>query len=431
MRRWNDGWNWRGAARSCCALALLAFAARAGGQEVPLAPPVALPPPGEAVAVDSVAAPAEYPQRDLPDVLKERLLHRRIEPQLGGTLPAGISWTMLPTFSYNPAYGFAFGASFSGGGRLGEGPAAKPTAAAVSGNYSTTGQLQAQFKGDIFTASGNYLIKADIRYLDTARSTWGLGPAEAGQQEYPMEFKLVRWYGTLYRRTSGPVYLGLGYHFDDNMDILDERAAKGESTPFTEYAGSPVTRSRASGLSFNLLGDTRDDIINPSKGYYLSGVFRDYLTSLGSDRNWQEFWTEVRLYPHLPAGSKNVLAFWVYSWMAFGPAPYLGLPAIGWDTYGRGGRGYLQGRIRGQDQVYAECEYRAQLTRDGLLGAVFFINMTATTSPERQIFGRIDNGGGVGLRMKLNKRSRTNLTIDHGWGENGSGGWFLGTTETF
>jgi hypothetical protein len=246
-----------------------------------------------------------------------------------------------------------------------------------------------------------------------------------------MEFKLSRWYATLFRRTSGPVYVGIGYHYDDYAEIVDERAVLGETTPFTEYTGSAVTRTRASGVSINLLGDTRDNIVNPSTGYYLSGAFRDYLKNLGSDLNWQEFWTEVRLYAKLPQQSPNVLAFWIYSWLTFGPAPYLDLPAVGWDTYGRGGRGYLQGRSRGLNQIYFETEYRKQLTRDGLLGAVGFLNLMATSDPQSQVFGRADWGGGVGLRVKFNKRSNTNLAVDHGWGEAGSRGWFMGMTEVF
>lgn len=410
----------------------LAFASRTEGQAVPVPVPTdtaaAVSGPAEA---DSTTVAAAVPQRDLLDVLRSWLFGRRVEPQLEGTLPSGISWTILPTFSYNPVYGFALGASLAGGGTLGKGPQARPAALVVSANYSTTGQLQAQFKGDVFTPAGGYLVKADIRYLDTNRSTWGLGPIGPDQQEYPMDFRLARFYGTLYRRTSGSVYVGMGYHYDDYMDIVDERAAQGETTPFTLYSGSALTRTRASGASLNLLGDTRDDIINPSRGYYLSGTFRNYLEWLGSDSNWQEFWIDVRMYPHLPTRSPNVLAFWLYSWMTFGSPPYLGLPAVGWDTYGRGGRGYLQGRIRSENQIYLECEYRAQLTRDGLLGAVFFLNLTASTEPVSGVFSRPDRGGGLGLRIKFNKRSRTNLVIDRAWGEEGSGGWFLGTTEAF
>jgi len=383
-----------------------------------------------AVAPDSIAAEV-VPQRDVFDLVKEWFFDKRVEPQLEGTLPSGLAWSILPTLNYNPVYGFAFGASVSGAGTLGSGPNSRPSALSISGNYSTQGQVQAQFKGDIFTPSGDYLIKADVRYLDTERSTWGLGPIHDNQQEYPMEFKLSRWYATVFRRTSGPVYVGIGYHYDDYAEIVDERAVLGESTPFTEYTGSAVTRTRASGVSINLLGDTRDNIVNPSSGYYLSGVFRDYLKSLGSDLNWQEFWNEVRLYAKLPQQSPNVLAFWIYSWLTFGPAPYLDLPAVGWDTYGRGGRGYLQGRSRGVNQIYFETEYRLQLTRDGLLGAVGFLNLMATTDPESQVFGRVDPGGGVGLRFKFNKRSNTNLSVDHGWGQAGSRGWFMGMMEVF
>jgi len=275
------------------------------------------------------------------------------------------------------------------------------------------------------------MVKTDIRYLDTNRSTWGLGPITAGQSEYPMEFGLVRLYATLYRRTAGPAFVGVGYHFDQFYDIVDIRAVHGESTPFSEYSGAGITKTRASGFSINLLGDTRDSLVNPMQGFYISGSMRNYTTAFGSDRNWQELWIDVRMYPHFPRRGNNIWAFWIYGWLSFGPAPYLDLPAIGWDTHGRGGRGYFQGRIRGADQMYFESEYRFQLTPDGLLGAVVFYNGMATTVPDKQVFGGPDHAVGAGLRIKFNKRSRTNLAIDHAWGREGSRGWFMGMTEVF
>ena len=375
---------------------------------------------------DTVAA---VPQRDAMDIIA-KLLNKRVEPEISGTTRTGLSWAILPTFSYNPVYGVALGAMVSGAGQRGS-TQARYSNLAISGNYSTQGQLQAQVRGDIFSTSGNVLTKIDTRYLDTERSTWGLGHAHAGQQEFPMSFQLVRLYGTLYRRASGPVFIGLGYHYDEFMNIEDERAQQGESTPFTEYSGGAPGRTVASGFSLNVLGDTRDNLVNPSAGYYLAASFRDYLKSLGSDDNWQEMWMEMRLYPHLPAGSRNVLGFWLYTWMSFGQAPYLNLPSNGWDTYGRGARGYLQGRIRGQNQVYFETEYRRTLTADGLWGAVIFVNGTVTTSPESNTFSRADPAVGLGLRMKFNKHTNTNLTVDFGWGRDTARGLFLGMTEVF
>src|SRR5262249_19796481 len=159
-----------------------------------------------------------------------------------------------PTFSYNPVYGVALGAMVSGAGQRGS-TMARYSNLAISGNYSTQGQLQLQVRGDVFSESGNLLTKIDTRYLDTTRSTWGLGGIDSNQQEYPMSFQLIRLYGTVYRRTSGPVFVGLGYHYDEFMNIDDERARKGETTPFTEYSGPGVTRTVASGVSLNVLGD--------------------------------------------------------------------------------------------------------------------------------------------------------------------------------
>ncbi len=387
---------------------------------------------GAAVAekVDSSVAPSDtVAQQDAIDVLRQ-WLHRPVQTEVKGTIPFGLDWSLLPTVSYNPVYGVAVGAMLSGAGRLGS-KTMRFSQLAVSANYSSEGQFQAQVRGDVYGGNGNGLMKADFRYLDTTRSTWGLGPMEPDQEEYPMEFNLTRAYATFFRRVSGPVFIGLGYHFDEFQDIVDTRAAAGDSTPFTDYSGGAPGHTIASGMSINVLADTRDNLVNPSAGYYLSWSFRNYLKDLGADQNWQELWVEMRVYPHVPKRSQNVLAFWLYGWMTFGPGPYLNLPSDGWDTYGRGARGYLQGRIRGASQLYFESEYRFSLTPSGLLGGVVFYNITTTTQPEEQSFGRPDGALGVGLRLKFNKHTDTNLTIDHGWGREGSRGFFLGMSEVF
>ena len=383
----------------------------------------------DSIAVTADSSTTGIPQRDVFDFLNEHVLHRRVEPEIGGTLPRGLQWAVLPTISYNPVYGFAIGAMISGAGVRGI-RSTRYSQLSISGNVSTTGQIQAQLRGDLFDRTGDYLLKADLRYLDTKRSTWGLGRISSDQLEYPMEFKLARAYATLYRRVSGPVFIGIGYHYDEFTDIVDARAQEGEVTPFTRYSGGALTRTAASGFSINVLGDTRDNLVNPSSGYYLSASFRDYSPDIGSDDKWQEMWVEMRLYPHLPSRSRGVLAFWLFGWTTYGNPPYLSLPSNGWDTYGRGARGYLQGRIRGASQFYLETEYRWPITQDGLWGAVAFINAT-TTETDNGILGPPDGAAGLGLRIKFNKRSNTNLSIDQGWGKHGSKVLFFGMTETF
>ncbi len=410
------------ALRGAAVILLLASTARAQ---------LSNPDPNIAAIKDTTATQDGVPQRDVFDLLNQYLFKKRVEPQVEIKPKVGLQWALLPTFSYNPVYGAAFGAMISAAGRRGS-TNARYSSLAISGNYSTEGQLQVQVRGDVFSGNEDFLMKGDFRYLDTARPTWGLGPVYSNQQEYPMSFLLNRVYATILRRVSGPVYLGIGYHFDEFSDIVDDRAVQeGIETPFSEYSGGSPSKTQASGFSLNLLADTRDNLVNPRRGYYLSWSLRDYLTAFGSDKSWQELWIEARVYPHVPKSSRNVLGFWMYGWFSFGPAPYLNLPSNGWDTYGRGARGYLAGRIRGQNQLYVEAEYRRSLTRDGLWGLVLFTNIVSTAQPDLGTFGHPDPGVGLGLRVKFNKHTDTNLTLDYGWGHDESKGFFLGMTEVF
>jgi hypothetical protein len=165
---------------------------------------------------------------------------------------------------------------------------------------------------------------------------------------------------------------------------------------------------------------------------YLSTSWRDYLTGMGSDSDWTELWADLRLYTRLSQSDRNVLGLWLYGWGTTDKPPYLNLPSSGWDTYGRASRGYVHGRIRGQDQLYAETEYRHTFTANGLFGGVVFANALSTKTTTTSQFESPDIGAGLGLRFRLNKHSRANLCVDYGRGlNNSSHSWELSMNETF
>ena len=81
--------------------------------------------------------------------------------------------------------------------------------------------------------------------------------------------------------------------------------------------------------------------------------------------------------------------------------------------------------------IDAEMEYRIQLTRNGLFGMVVFANFESFSNIGTWNFPEIAPAGGIGLRVKLNKYSRTNIAIDYGWGRQGSHGFFINLGEAW
>lgn len=180
----------------------------------------------------------------------------------------------------------------------------------------------------------------------------------------------------------------------------------------------------------SLRHDSRDNVSAPSRGWYADTTFRMNVADfLGGASTWQRFLVDARAHRGLDAEGRHTLAFWSYGdIVTAGRAPYFVLPATGTDGSGRSGRGYAEGRFRGDRLVYGEAEYRASLRRDGLVGMVVFLNATSvgSTFEEESLFDSVALGAGFGFRLRLDKRSRTNLCLDFGFGRNGSRGVYFG-----
>jgi hypothetical protein len=67
------------------------------------------------------------------------------------------------------------------------------------------------------------------------------------------------------------------------------------------------------------------------------------------------------------------------------------------------------------------------------LGGVVFLGATTVGSidPSVHLFDSVALGTGFGFCSLLQKRSRTNVCLDFGWGRDGSYGVYLGLGEAF
>ena len=176
-------------------------------------------------------------------------------------------------------------------------------------------------------------------------------------------------------------------------------------------------------------------MVNAYKGIYVNVNYKANFTWLGSSRDGSELWTEFRTYVGLSKRCpRHLLAFWYYGcFVLTGDIPFLDVMSISYDQMNASGRGYAQGRFRGEDFVYGEMEYRFPISpRTHILGGVIFTNVTTASNREMHIplFGYFQPAAGAGLRIMVGKHDRTNIAIDFGIG-NMSTGLYAQTQEIF
>ncbi|ASU33717.1 BamA/TamA family outer membrane protein [Mucilaginibacter xinganensis] len=365
-------------------------------------------------------------QKDIGDVLT-KLFHSKPSPEVD-------SITSKPEISLAPAIGYTllsrFALVLSGNAIFKTGPQSRISTVIASASYTQNKQLILPVQTNIWSKDNRYNFVGEYQYYKYPQSTYGLGSNSNIKNADPMDYSYFKFYQTALRRIAGNLYAGLGFIFGTHWNISDKGDINGAIPDYAVYG--KASHTVASGLTFNMLLDSRDNAINPLKGGYAAIQYRDNYSFLGSTTPWRSLIIDLRKYFRLSDNSDNVLAFWSYNWLILSGRPgYLDLPSTQWDGNSATGRGYIQGRFRGAQMVYLESEYRFKITRNGLLGGVLFLNGESFSAAPGTSLQRIQPGYGPGLRLKLNKKSNTNITIDYGFGRQGSNGLFIDVGEAF
>jgi len=365
---------------------------------------------------------------------------------------------LLPIIGSNPATGFMFGI----GGQYAFKIPEQSKYSLISGSiqYTTMNQFLFLLKNSIYTNNNRIFLSGDWRYLIFSQSTFGLGTTapEGGILDYqfglsgaetttdsltqPMKFNFVRIHQSVMFELKDDFYLGLSYHYDSYFDIVDEKLSLGSPDTlitshyaYNTYYGFNTEKYHNSSIGVSFVIDKRDNMIQPYEGYFLSVNWHGGFEFLGNDRKSNLYQFEWRSYHGLSKRNpSHLIAFWLMGdFSQKGTLPYMILPATAYDQRGRASRGYTQGRFRGPSLVYGEVEYRFPLSKcNGLLGGVVFANATTASNPglPLKLFESIKPSYGFGLRVKLDKYSRTNLAVDFGFGQK-TMGFYLAVSEAF
>jgi hypothetical protein len=372
--------------------------------------------------------------------LVRKLRNKEADPQAESWDYREPMMAFAPVIGSKPSSGLLLGAAGNVAFYRGDPATTRISSMVASMTFSTKKQTSVTNRFTIFANENRWRHEGDHRLQWTSLETHGLGTSADTTAGVEADFDFFRVHQISYFRLNPAWFVGAGLYFDNHVDvnpIAGEEATWTES-PYVQYSearGLPLDSQGAAGVSLDLLWDNRDSFINAGRGWLAKASYRMLFDDfLGGDSSWQKVNLDARVYVSLSQDRRHRIGFWGFADLVTGGvAPFFDLPSTGGDTYGRTARGYAEGQFRGERLAYGEIEYRATLTRSGLLGMVAFLNTTTVTNLDagERLFDSFAPGGGAGLRLLINKRSKTNLCFDIGFGKQGSRGIYLSVQEAF
>lgn len=277
----------------------------------------------------------------------------------------------------------------------------------------------------IFTSGEKYMFEGFGEELINFRDNYyGVGDDTPIANREIITYNVLGWENRVGRRVFKDKHLfaGLETRYIKFYDIRTEPGSHLETEKTAGYQGS-----RSFGIGPAMTWDERDNVVNPSKGFYWDVRYSFYSKALGSTNEYHRLIIDFRKYITLNAAHHRILALQVFNNFVRGDAPFKELAEFGGP---RVLRGYYRGRFRDNYVSAFQAEYRTPLYKR--LGMVVFAGVAKVYDPTHVNLDDLHTAWGAGLRYTINKKERLNLRLDWGYGDPDRPGYFyLGFAESF
>lgn len=383
------------------------------------------------------------PEKSLPELFKKKDSILVIKPVKNSF------FLIIPIIGSQPATGFSYGlvTQYTFKGKLlGD----KYSSLNLGAVYTEKKQLLINVKNSVMMKHNKIFLSGDWRFYIFSQANYGLGtdiiPRPSQDKDFdintlkePMDYNYLKFHQTASWEVKDNYYVGAGVHLDWYTTITDNNLniANGILTNHYNYSKKYDFNENeyfVNGVSLNLLYDSRDNQINTNHGMFANINYRFNPAISKNQYTSSVLFMEYRYFLPLSKYNKqHVFCVWATGqFVTAGIVPYLNLPSLGWDQRSRSGKGYIQGLFRGQKLVNFETEYRFPISCNKLISGTVFANITSTSDIDRNIrlFQYMQPAAGVGLRILIDKATRTNLVMNYAWGRH-SKAFYLNAGETF
>lgn len=284
----------------------------------------------------------------------------------------------------------------------------QPSDVSIYGDITTSGFYKIGIYGNTIFPEDKYRINADVSFSSFPSKFWGVGYDAGKNDDYSKYInKEIKVHADFLARVADNLYIGAGGRFRNIQGNKFKREGWGEGLKPT------VT---AAGLAAIASYDSRDFILNPSKGGYVKFEYNFLPEFLGSTKTTHRYEFDARYFKSVWKG--GILAMNLGGIFTQGDVPWSMLAQMGGSVRMRG---YFEGRYRDKNFVQTQVELRQHVYRRS--GVVLWVGAG-------NVFPRFDDfkfkqtlpNVGVGYRWEFKKR--VNVRLDYGIGRDDSGFYF-------
>jgi hypothetical protein len=329
------------------------------------------------------------------------------------------SFLLAPQLDRSPETGFLSGLYYLQLFKLGKDSAIRTSNMETTLSYTEYNQFITEVNNTLLFPGEKIILRGTSVFKKFSEYFYGIGNETPNSNAELTEFNELKFTQRLTRVIVPHVFAGIQYQYNQ---VYNLHFPAGSLLDTGHISGSGGSTTSGAGLLF--LYDSRDNVINSYKGFYLDVSNYMNRKELGSQYNFNNLTIDARKFIEL--WPNQILALQAYASLNDGHAPFRQLGNMGGDI---SMRGIYYGRFRDNDLLTTQAEYRFPVWR--WLGFVVFgsIGEVADKLSDFTLSG-IHYTYGAGIRVMFIKHERINIGADLGIGSHTSGTYF-GSGESF
>lgn len=273
----------------------------------------------------------------------------------------------------------------------------------------------------IFFDKEKYILRGMVGFSRFPYYYFGIGNNTSQKNKELVSYDIIKFDNTLLREVNRKLYIGLGYRYYNMFQVQSPSSGIMEKAHVAGYNGSV-----SAGINIVLLFDNRNNILNSTKGTYISVINTLNGYAFGGNFNFNKLVIDIRKFISPFSKKNHTIAFQTFIQCNSGNSPFNELGLMGGSMIMRG---YYLGQYRDNVLGAAQLEYRVKLTKR--FGLASFISTGEVADKLSTIYlSGFKASYGLGLRVNVSKKDNVNLRLDYGFG-NGVGLWYFAVAESF